>query len=367
MNSFKKSISIILVFILVLALFSGCSDKKKKETDDSATFNFSEGIDENGMWKDIVALDHVELLDYNNIEILQSDILIDDILVQTQIDNILSSYATANEVKDRAVVDGDTLNIDYVGTVDGVEFEGGSTQGAGTEVTVGQTQYVDDFIQQLVGHMPGETFDVNVTFPADYGQENLNGKDAVFKVTINFISESVTPTLDDAFVAENITANYGWKTVDEMKAGIRSDLEKNAIATAIDKAIVTSSAVSEIPESLIEYQKNAMVKYYEDAAASNNMTIEEYLSQMGLSTIEELVLSESEANESAASYSLVIQAIAEDAKISVTKDDLAAFFKDNMGTEDYSSYEKQYGLPYLMQVTLRQKVIDFLQEKITIV
>lgn len=87
------------------------------------------------------------------------------------------------------IKDGDTVNIDYVGSVDGVEFEGGNTNGAGTDLTIGSNTYIDDFEEQLIGHHPGDLVDVTVTFPEDYGQENLNGKEALFKVTINGIYE----------------------------------------------------------------------------------------------------------------------------------------------------------------------------------
>ena len=87
------------------------------------------------------------------------------------------------------VTDGCTVNIDYVGTVDGVEFQGGNTQGAGADLTIGSGSYIDDFEQQLIGAHPGDTVEVNVTFPENYGNEELNGKDAVFEVIINGIYE----------------------------------------------------------------------------------------------------------------------------------------------------------------------------------
>ena len=85
------------------------------------------------------------------------------------------------------VTDGDTVNIDYVGTIDGVEFSGGNTQGAGADLVIGSGSYIDDFEEQLIGAHPGDTVEVNVTFPEDYGNESLNGKDAVFEVVINGI------------------------------------------------------------------------------------------------------------------------------------------------------------------------------------
>jgi len=87
------------------------------------------------------------------------------------------------------VKDGDTVNIDYVGSVDGVEFEGGNTNGAGADLTIGSGSYIDDFEEQLIGAHPGDTVEVKVTFPENYGNEELNGKDAVFTVTVNGIYE----------------------------------------------------------------------------------------------------------------------------------------------------------------------------------
>ena len=85
------------------------------------------------------------------------------------------------------VADGDTVNIDYVGTVDGVEFDGGSTNGTGTDLVIGSGSYIDDFEDQLIGAHPGDEVQVEVTFPDDYGSQDLAGKDAVFAVTINGI------------------------------------------------------------------------------------------------------------------------------------------------------------------------------------
>lgn len=85
------------------------------------------------------------------------------------------------------VENGDTVNIDYVGSIDGVEFSGGNTQGMGTDLVIGSGLYIDDFEEQLIGAHPGDHVTVTVTFPEDYGKEDLNGKEAVFKVTVNGI------------------------------------------------------------------------------------------------------------------------------------------------------------------------------------
>ena len=95
-----------------------------------------------------------------------------------------TSYSTDSSL---TVEDGDTVNIDYVGSIDGVEFDGGNTQGNGTDLTIGSGRYIDDFEEQLIDAHPGDEVEVTVTFPDDYGNDELNGKEAVFDVTVNGI------------------------------------------------------------------------------------------------------------------------------------------------------------------------------------
>lgn len=101
-----------------------------------------------------------------------------------------SGSSTLSADTSLTVEDGDTVNIDYVGSIDGVEFDGGSTNGQGTDLTIGSGLYIDDFEEQLIGSHPGDTVDVNVTFPEDYSSQDLQGKDALFVVTINGIYQN---------------------------------------------------------------------------------------------------------------------------------------------------------------------------------
>ena len=105
----------------------------------------------------------------------------------TNTDNDSAGYSTDTSL---TVEDGDTVNIDYVGSVDGVEFEGGSTQGQGTDLVIGSGSYIDDFEEQLIGAHPGDEVDVYATFPDPYNNNpDLSGKEALFEVTINGIYE----------------------------------------------------------------------------------------------------------------------------------------------------------------------------------
>ena len=100
-----------------------------------------------------------------------------------------STSASASLQTDTSLTieDGDTVNIDYVGSIDGVEFEGGNTKGNGADLVIGSHTFIPGFEEQLIGHHPGDSVDVTVTFPEDYGKDELNGKEALFKVTVNGI------------------------------------------------------------------------------------------------------------------------------------------------------------------------------------
>ena len=361
---------ITLIIILPVVLLYGCSPEAEEPsvsttdgTEGDTAFSFGEGLDENGFWEGINALDYVEIFNYQALPIPSEIHQISDEALQAEIDYLLSDYSSANQIMDRAVVDGDTVNIDFVGSADGVEFEGGSTGGQGTDVTIGVTNYIDDFLEQLIGHEPGETIDVEVTFPDDYFEETLRGQDALFVTTINYIIEEVPAELNDDFVAENFLYIYGWATVEEMQDHIRMDLQASAIQRYIEQYFVTQVVVQSIPEQLIEYQVKAMLQSYQEYAGYYNMSLEEFISNSeGFSSVDELIESYNEDNVSSATFYLVAQAVAEDAGMSVGDEDLEEFFFNNFGSADYSSYEEQFGLPYLKQVVLCQKVIDYVTE-----
>lgn len=359
MKKHTELLSLILIIVLALLTFAGCSTADTTETN----FSYSDGIDDNGFWENITAFDYVELCDYEHISIPSDIHEITDDTVQTEIDTILADYASDKQVTDRSVADSDTINIDYVGSIDSVEFDGGSTEGAGTDVTIGVTSYIDDFLEQLIGHTPGESFDIEVTFPEDYGNENLNGRDAVFAITINYIVETVLPELTDEFVLNNLSSNSGWSTVTEMETGIKNDLQSLATANYIQEYIVENTNIISLPEPLLEYQENSMLQYYRDYASYYEIELEEFLSAyVGVATIDELLEVNSANMIEAANSCLIIQAIAEDAGISVKDEDIATYFKDHAGLDDYSEYEENFGMPYLKFITLNQAVIDYLED-----
>lgn len=367
MNLFKRILKTISVVLIIAALLIGCSSSKEVLLSTDENFTFSYGIDKDGYWKNIKAKDNVELCDYNGILIPKSIHEVTDEAVQSEIDSLMTSFTEDNQIMDREIADGDTVNIDYIGSIDGIPFEGGSTQGAGADVTIGVTQYIDDFLEQLIGHTPGESFDIEVTFPDEYGNEELKGKDAIFAITLNYIIESVTPEVNDAFVADNLSAVYNWNTVSEMKEYIRSNLQSSAVEYYLQDFLVANSNVLSLPELIIEYQEFSMIQFYKQYAEYYSMTYEDFISaSLGIETTDELIESNFEQNKSTAGLYLILQAIAEDAKISVTDDDAIAYFSGLSQTGDYTQYETIYGMPHLKMITLQRKVLEYMKESIVL-
>ena len=164
--------------------------------------------------------------------------------MQAQIDSIMAQYAKPEQITDRAIEDGDQVNIDYSGSIDGEKFDGGTA--SSQSVQAGSAQFIDDFLTQIIGHTPGETFDVEVTFPDPYeNNPDLAGKDAVFEVTINYIEgEDVTPEFNDDFVKREPDSQLWLGKPDDVRDSIREDLRQSQIFQFIWNYMIENSTVS---------------------------------------------------------------------------------------------------------------------------
>jgi len=349
----KRSIMLLVTLLVMTALiFTGCNSQNQN-------FTFSRDIDNNGYWRGVKALKYVELGNYTGITIPKDKHTVTEEDIQTNINSLLEKNKIKNQITDRAVQNGDTLNIDYVGRVDGVAFEGGSTGGTGAEVTIGVTNYIDDFLEQLIGHNPKETFDIEVTFPEDYGKEELNGKDAVFTITINYIIESVIPELTDEYINTTFGESNGWTTVEQMKTALSEQIQNVKISEYIQEYLEANSTVKEIPQIILDFQDEAVIKWYQDYADYYKITLEEFLKQyVNVNSKEALLEQYKEDNTKVAKTHLLMQAVAEDANIKATADDVQEYFTNYMETSDYAEYEGIYGLNYLKLTALVQMVID---------
>lgn len=342
--------STLICILFLLTAFAGCSGTERTYDYDLTNYSYSDGIDTNGFFDGITATDYVTLPEYKGLTIPAEVLVADEDDFASQLEGVVSQYDTYEQLTNRAVEDGDTINIDYVGTIDGVEFDNGSTNGAGTEVTIGVTNYIDDFLEQLIGHMPGENFDIEVTFPEDFGEESLNGQDAIFNVTINYIQGE----LIEAELNDTIAQEYGFETTEELEEDIRAwivEQQKNDFVTSI---LNQCEAKGNIPQAAIDFIICADLITYKTYADMFGMELETFVSSYsGYDSLKDYIDANYETYTQSALYCLAIQAIAETEGITVTDLDVS-----DAGLSDYV---ESYGMPYIKQYVLQTITIpDFI-------
>lgn len=319
-------------------------------------FHYSYGLNDEGYMEGIRALDYVDLSNLEELLVFEkADIEPDEETIQSEVDSFLGLFKEATT--DRVIEDGDEVNIDYIGRIDGVAFDGGSTEGNGTTVTIGVTSYIDDFLEQLIGHKPGETFDVEVTFPDPYpNNPDLANKDAVFEVTVNYVN--IAPELTDELVEEHHDDVVGYfqdediRTADDLRQFFYDWYWDYNLQSAVENAFREKVEVSEVPEKVVDItksmQKIMFYSYY-------GMTLEDMISAYGYS--EEELMSNLNV-ETTARVELVYQAIAEQQDIHVTEAD----FKEATGQEDNASFIETYGKGYIAQYVMKSRVAEYIKE-----
>ena len=325
---------------------------------DYQNFTYSDGLDENGYWDGIRALDYVTLPeDYASISLKKSDIEPTAEEVQSQIDNLLSQNTTTQQVTDRAAADGDTVNIDYAGTVDGVAFTGGTY--SGYSLTLGSGTFIDGFEDQIIGHTPGETFDVNVTFPDGYSDSTdsegnavvLSNKKAVFSVTLNYISEEVLPELTDAWVDENFGTSDDIHTVEDLRALYQKMLYESNLSDAVMSYLLENSTFKDLPKEVTDYQVNQCLNYYYTMANYYGYDLDSFLqTASGYENADALLDAMSDSITQYAREALLYQAVAEAMDIAPTQEQI----------DTYSTYTETYGADYCTMVALMDAVSDAL-------
>ncbi len=321
---------------------------------DYQNFAYSDGLDENGYWSGIRALDYVTLPeDYASIPLKKADIEPTEEDVQSQIDSLLSQNTTTQQITDRAAADGDTVNIDYVGTVDGVAFTGGTY--SGYSLTLGSGSFIDGFEDQIVGHKPGETFEVNVTFPDGYSDSTdaegnavvLSNKKAVFSVTLNYISEEILPELTDAWVEENFSSTDGVHTVEDLRDEYQKMLYQNNLNTAVMNYLLANSTFKDLPKEVTDYQVNQCLNYYYTMAQYYGYDLDSFLqAAAGYNSADDLLDAMSDSITEYAREALLYQAVAEAMDIAPTQEQI----------DTYSAYTETYGANYCTMVALMDAV-----------
>ena len=320
---------------------------------------YSAYLNDDGTLKGVDSTALVTLPQYKGVTVPAEEYTITDDELNTQINSILDQYATYDQIKDRAIADGDVVNIDYVGSVDGEEFSGGNTNGRGTLVTAGSDAYIDDFLTQIIGHTPGETFNVEVTFPDPYeNNPDLAGKDAVFVTTINYIQgDKQVPELTDEFVSQTAAlADYG--TAQGMKDTIRTSMEDNKADNYVLQKVLDECQFSEFPADLVDQLVNVSMAQFESQASAYGLDMETARSMIGYDSED----AQREAMTASAQEQLktvvMLEAIAKAEGLTVDEDALTNYFSTNVGTSDYSAYQTYYGRGYLCQAVLLDSAME---------
>lgn len=338
----------------------------------TSSSDLSAGLSDNGIIEGVDIDQILTLSDYKSLTVPKKEVAATDEEVNNDIQSVLDSNQELKNDSSLTITDGDKVNIDFVGTVDGKEFEGGNSNNEGYDLTIGSGTFVDDFEDQLIGHNPGEITTVNVTFPDDYSNDEIAGKDASFEVTINGIY--VTPEFNDEFVQTYLSDTAS--TADEYKASIEDKYYKEHLRDYIDNYILENSTVNSYPKDylkttrqILKYNDEQMLAYYNQMFSQYGMSssyVNVWDTRDGiddeLSYEKEL---RSRAKESVKA-ALVYQAIFEKEGISFDMDTYIADLTEQYGEEYVTNIKETEGLGYIAQSQFKDLVLDYLVENVKV-
>lgn len=349
-----RALGYVLSLALGMTMLTGCGKKV-------------DGVDQQGMIDKYAA--YCDLPDYKGLEYKETKSTVTDADVKNKIDSLLQQYATKTQVKEGTVADGDNVNIDFVGSIDGVEFEGGNSNGAGYDLTLGSGSMIPGFEDGIVGHKVGETFNIKATFPENYGKDQLNGKEADFKITINYLTQTELPEYNDAFVASYTDA----ASVLEYEDSVRKDLveqyeqsDKSQNESAIMQVLVEKTTYNEYPQQEMQDLIDKSIAQQEQAASSYGYSLGDYVTaRYGFSDEDSFRQYIQGLAEDYIKEKIAVCAVAKDTGITVTKEEVDNYKKkimDYYSYEDESKLEENYSSEDIVYYALAEKVVDFLLE-----
>jgi trigger factor len=355
----KKLAALFMGVVLTGTIFAGCN----KGTGETKLSDYS---------------DYVTLGAYTGLDVdVSVSAEVTDEQVQAEIDAILEIYTTQEEIKEGTVKDKDKINLDYTGYLDGEKFEGGSTEGKGTDYTIGGN-YIKDLNDQLIGLEVGKEYDLECTFPEDYGKEELNGKTVIFKVTVNCIyGKDIVPEWNDELVKTYTKEEY--KTVADFEKAMKDTLavqnledQEKAYEYALWAAVIENCKRNGYPEDVLTTLTDDYYSYYKDyytyVASYYGITYEEYLKQFG-ATDEKVKEDCLESAKSELEYMMVASEIAKKEKITISEDEYNKEISSIVEEYSYESEDKfleQYAdhpENYLYESFIFDKVTEYLKEQ----
>ena len=285
---------------------------------------------------EVDVMPEVKLGEYKGMEVPAQDTTVTDADVDDALETKRQQQAELVLKEDKPAEKGDTVVIDYKGSVDGEEFDGGSAENYSLEL--GSGSFIPGFEDQLIGHNTDEDVDVNVTFPEDYHAKNLAGKDALFKVKIHEIKEKQLPELDDDF-AKDVDEDVD--TLAELKEKTKKQLQeekdnqaKAAIEDAAINKAVANAEIQDIPQAMLDDDTNRQMQQYLAGMQQQGISPQMYFQITGT---KEEDLKKQFANDAAqrVKTNLVLEAIVDDANLDATDEEIA---------KEISDLAKQYGM-----------------------
>lgn len=276
----------------------------------------------------------VTLGEYKNLNVKKEEVEVTEEEIDKDIETKREQNARMITIEDRPAKEGDTVLIDFTGKIDGVEFDGGHAEGH--SLVLGSKSFIDGFEDQISGMKLEEEKDITVTFPEDYPEESLKGKEAVFSVKLHEIKEKELPELDDEFVKDI----SDFDTLDELRADVRAKIfdskQKFAESThrnaLIDKAVENASL--EIPEVMIEREMESMLNEFSQNLQYQGLNVSDYFKYTG-SSMENLKQQMRPEAEKKVKNALVLFEIAKVENIESTEEDLE---------QEYVKMSEQYNM-----------------------
>lgn len=389
----KKKIVALLLSTMMAVSVAGCGGSNNNAENSASATESVESTESAGVSGyespsfDIKASDYVTLCDYNNIAVtIDGDYEVGEQEVKEYFAQMFSNYGPfyqADETK-TTIEEGDIVNVDYVGKLDGEAFEGGTAENQNIDVynnsSAEGTTYIDGFTEGLKGASVGDVIDCDVTFPEDYQAENLAGKAVVFTFTVNSIQKEMELTdVDDAFAKEQFNAD----TVEDMYAQLQTYLESAAESTKLSDtysaihSYLLENCTVEIPEDYLAARVNDyQTQFVNNYLSGDASQLEEYLTTNYGRTLEEAREEWKSGLEQNISLEFIMETIAEKENITLDEEGYAAYIQNLVSNNGFSSEEAlyqqygyddaAYGEAYLRQIYVDNLALDKLRETATV-
>lgn len=306
----------------------------------------------------------VNIQAYTGLKIKKYEYNVTDADVDKEVKKLLERGATDVEVTDRACAEGDVVNIDFSGSVDGEKFAGGTAEDY--DLVLGSGSFIPGFEEQVAGMKIGESKDITVKFPEDYQADNLRGKDAVFAIKLNKITAKQLPELTDEYVKKHA----GVETVEEYKKNTREKLLKNAESRSRDETensiveAICKTASAEIPDAMVESEIDRMVQDFSYRLMYQGIKLEDYVKYMG-QTMQQFRAQYAEQAKSRVLSQLVIEKIVKTENFTVGEGELDKKIEEQAKSvgktfEEYKKTIDPRQVEYINNDVIITKLFDFL-------